>query len=229
MEYEKGLLPLKGVFEDEQFDKLNAGAQLHKRHSNIEFKVLYVSGTDLTIRTTQGKSLAENYADTATLVKRTKELFGKFYINGEIHVHPVPYSPPVIDIVTPEWISKNMLKYSVRSKDIIAVTGIDKTNLSAWIKGTRPMSQPVKGLFYFYFVNESHKGKSVFSIDEYKMIYDLISQLETVSEESLKKRIREKLRNDYEFYISKFTPSKTGFTLDDFTKLVDDEIIKIIK
>lgn len=35
-------------------------------------------------------------------------------------------------------------------KDIMDETGIDKSNVSAWVNGTRTMSQPVRAMFYYY-------------------------------------------------------------------------------
>jgi DNA-binding transcriptional regulator GbsR (MarR family) len=40
---------------------------------------------------------------------------------------------------------------SVSLKSIEQITGIDKSNLSAYVKGLRPMSQPVKAMFFFMF------------------------------------------------------------------------------
>lgn len=44
-------------------------------------------------------------------------------------------------------------------KDIMIDTGIDKTNLSAWLSGARVMSQPVKAMFYFYLTRAADKGQ----------------------------------------------------------------------
>ena len=137
--------------------KLTIGALLHKKNSNISFKVVdvdfgnYPAGVmKATIKTEQGKSLSENYATKESLIDLTRDMFGKFLGKAIIHVQPVTYSPAIIEVVDPEWIKEKMLKKGVRIKDIVTDTGIDKTNLSAWINGIRPMSQPVKAMFYFY-------------------------------------------------------------------------------
>lgn len=134
----------------EKHNDLDRVANLHLRNSNIEFKVLGVDGMDISVRTTQGKHLSENYADEKTLITRTRELFQRFLPNYTIFTHPVTYKPAIVDVVDPAWIADKMLKFGIRIKDIQVDTGIDKTNLSAWINGLRPMSQPVKAMFYFY-------------------------------------------------------------------------------
>jgi DNA-binding Xre family transcriptional regulator len=44
-----------------------------------------------------------------------------------------------------------MLKKGVKFNDLVTDTGLDKTNISAWVNGKRDMSQIVKAMFYFYF------------------------------------------------------------------------------
>lgn len=136
----------------EKHNDLDRAANLHLRHSNIEFKIIGVDGKDVTVRTTQGKHMSENYANDKTLIKETRELFSRFLPGYTIFTHPVVYTNAIVDIVNSEWIAEKMLKKGIRIKDLQIDTGIDKTNLSAWINGVRPMSQPVKAMFYFYFL-----------------------------------------------------------------------------
>ncbi|TDQ12178.1 XRE family transcriptional regulator [Pedobacter metabolipauper] len=139
-------------FSTDHLNKLEAGAALHLKYSNISFKIIEmnIKNSSVVVKTEQGKHLSENYADEVRLIELTRELFS--VLDGaKILVHPIPYKPPIIDVVNPAWINDKMLNNGVRIKDIQADTGIDKTNLSAWINGTRPMSQPVKAMFYFYF------------------------------------------------------------------------------
>lgn len=135
----------------EKHNDLDQAANLHLRYSNIEFKIIGIDGRDISIRATQRKHASENYADAATLVKRTRELFQPFLPGYLIYTHPITFKLSVVEVVTPEWINVKMLQKKIRIKDIATDTGIDKTNLSAWINGVRPMSQPVKAMFYFYF------------------------------------------------------------------------------
>jgi len=223
-----GILDL--VYSEADIAKLEAGAALHLRHSNISFKILRndaPDGSTLSIRVEQGKHLSENYADKERLIKITKDLFS--ILKGlTVHVHPVPYIPPVVDVVTPKWLSDKMLLTGTRIKDIEANTGIEKTNISPWINGKKPMSQIVKAMFYYYFAFEQQKGRTTFTEGEFNNIRYIISDLEIQNDERLKKMIREQLRNDYGFYISKFSSAKKGFTVIDLLKLVDENVITII-
>lgn len=150
----KNIHKLAGIIPAGEITKLEAGAALHLRHSNISFKIVEVNDTELHVRADQGRHLSENYADEKTLINRTRELFGPFFRGRVIYTHPVPYAPAIVDVVDPAWIKERMLNKGIRIKDMLIDTAIDKTNLSAWINGTRPMSQPVKAMFYFYFLRK---------------------------------------------------------------------------
>lgn len=133
--------------------KLEKAAGLHKRYSNIEFKLLEVKPGELIVRVTQGKHLSENYADDKRLRAIAKELFQPFF-DGKIHVHAIPYKEHFTAVVTPEWLSSKLHQYQLRIIDIESITGLDKTNISAWVNGKRPMSQIVKAMFFFLFLGD---------------------------------------------------------------------------
>lgn len=147
----KGLLKLGGVISAREMMELDEVAKLHLQQSSLLFKLISVGEHTITVKASQGKQPSEEYADTKWLYNRTQELFSKFLPEHKIIVQPVPFQLALVDVVDPDWIADKMLKKEVRIKDIQADTGINKTNLSAWIKGTRPMSQPVKAMFYYYF------------------------------------------------------------------------------
>lgn len=56
-----------------------------------------------------------------------------------------------VNVVTPDWAQERMNQRKVNLKQLEKDTGIDRGNLSNWVNGKRPMSQPVKALFYYYF------------------------------------------------------------------------------
>ncbi|RQO74254.1 hypothetical protein DBR43_02320 [Pedobacter sp. KBW06] len=151
--------------------KLEEGAKLHLRHSNISFKIMGISANGLFIKTEQGKHLSENYADEHRLIELTKDLFikPKYTLDfdpgdilnepGEIDrakimVHAYPYVVSPIDKVDSKWVNEQMLKTGTKAKDIAAETGIEKTNISPWINDKKPMSQIVKAMFYYYFASK---------------------------------------------------------------------------
>lgn len=146
----KNLHRLDLIISDQDKEKLDAGAALHKRHSNITFKILDVTDKSITVRVTQEKPFSENVADKKTLVDRTRELFERFLPGRKVHPQAVPYEPDPVSKVDANWIKSTMDKNGIRVTDLVEDTGIDKTNISAWLNGVRPMSQPVKAMFFYY-------------------------------------------------------------------------------
>lgn len=136
---------------DAQARKLEAGAQLHRRHSNIEFKVLALDDAAVTIQAVQGKSAAGNHVDMKKLIELTKQLFAQFLPNHKIHVHATPYQESEISKIDNLWLERCMNEFNIRIKDIENDTGLRKDNISAWLNNLRPMSNIVKAMFYYYF------------------------------------------------------------------------------
>lgn len=62
------------------------------------------------------------------------------------------------------------------------------------------------------------KGKRIFSTDQDKEIMHLLVNLRK-ADRPLQKRIRATLRNVLGFYITDFSRSSKGFTVDDYTQL----------
>lgn len=134
----------------ENVRKLEIGALQHRKFARITFKILSVRERILEIQTIQTKSPHENHADEDLLILRTKELFSHFFPEYEIVVTAIPYQANPTEQVTPEYIRDAMTSYDIKVKDIVEQTGIDKSNVSAWVNGTRAMSQPVRAMFYYY-------------------------------------------------------------------------------
>jgi len=143
---------LQHLIDETGMAKLDAAAAMHKKQSNIEFKLLAVEGNTLTVATEQGRTGSGKYANLKTLIKRTHEVFDNYLPPSfKLDVEPTEYLESPAATVTPDWINKKMLEKEIRIKQIAFDTGIDRTDLSAWINGLRPMSQIVKAMFYYYF------------------------------------------------------------------------------
>ena len=146
----KNIHLIKNLTTSENIAKLEVGALQHRKFARITFKVLSVTDKVVHVHTVQNKSPHENHADENTLILRTKELFSYFFPDYEITVTAVPYQANPTEKVTPEYIREAMNSYDIKVKDIVDETGIDKSNVSAWVNGTRSMSQPVRAMFYYY-------------------------------------------------------------------------------
>jgi hypothetical protein len=148
---------------DNDLKRLEFGASLHLRMSNIRFKIIEVTEHGITLRVAQGKHLSENYADKKALVELARELFQKFFPDKKIHPQAIAYKANPITQITAKWVKQKMESLNLGVNDIVKDTGVDKTNISAWANGTRPMSQPVKAMFYHYLnsVQREKKGLRV--------------------------------------------------------------------
>lgn len=135
----------------EQIEELEARAASYQTKERLTFKIFSFSDNVLTVEVKQEKTPDGRYLDRRQLVARVKNLFSLSVPAIEVHARPVPHMAPEVDQVTPEWVKKQMFEKGVKMRTIGTVTGIDKTKLSAWINGLRPMSQAVKAMFYFYF------------------------------------------------------------------------------
>ena len=143
---------LQNVIDETNLAKLDASATVHKKQSNIEFTILMVEDNVLTVATEQGKTGSGKYANLKTLIKRTHEVFDNFLPSSfKLEVQPTEYLESPAATVTPNWINKKMQEKEIRIKQIAFDTGIDRTDLTAWINGVKPMSQIVKAMFYYYF------------------------------------------------------------------------------
>lgn len=151
----KNIHKIASLLSEDDIIKIETGAALHKRHSNIAFKILSVDDTAITLSVTQGKNQTEIYLNAKELIQRSKDLFSKFLPEFKLNVGPIVYTPNPISLIDSKWLNKKMLEYRVRAKDIVNDTGIDKTNVSAWVNDHRPMGQPIKAMFYYYFMVKS--------------------------------------------------------------------------
>ncbi len=140
---------MNNILGAEVINRLEQDAQLHKRYSNIEFKILNATNNAIAIEVRQGRHLSENYATQKRLTEIVHETFD--VCGKKIDAMPVIFQKSKTEIVTPEWINEKMNKDGIKLKQIVEDTGVDKTNLSAWANGKRPMSQVAKAMLYYYF------------------------------------------------------------------------------
>ncbi|MES2279660.1 MAG: hypothetical protein V4592_26735 [Bacteroidota bacterium] len=142
-----GIYRLTNILSSQDILDLEAKAFKNKSHQNVLFKIQAVNDEDIYIQTTQRKN-ANNILDKSTLDSITIELFQSFLPSKTITVNSTPFSFPVVEVVTPEWVNRHLHKYNIKIKHLSKETGIDVSNFSAWINGIRPMSQIVKAMIF---------------------------------------------------------------------------------
>ncbi|MBB5638179.1 hypothetical protein HDE68_004105 [Pedobacter cryoconitis] len=150
MEIIKNIYKLVGIVRHIDLLRLEESAKQYLNQLNISFEIITAKSSALKVKTRQWKCNSGNHAEIPMLISLTQDLFGRF-LNLPVTVHPIAYTPAVVDDVEPEWISDKMLNLGATLKDIHKDTGIDKLNLSSWINGTQPLSQDVKAMFFYYF------------------------------------------------------------------------------
>lgn len=155
----KNLHLLADTVKPGDIDKMEIAALQHRRHANITFKFLEASKENVVIQVTQAKSAAGNYFPRNRLADIVTETFGRFFKDRKIFARPMPFQEPEPDKVDHKWIEAKMLNTGTRLKDIASETGLDYSQLSSLVSGNRPLSQPMKALFYYYFrTKEAVKG-----------------------------------------------------------------------
>lgn len=132
-------------------DKMEIAALQHRRHNSIRFKIVEIGKGKVTIQIAQGKNAWGNYFPSKRLVEIVHETYDRFFPGMKVVVHPIPYVESPANKVDVEWVNRHMIEAQVKLKDIAQETGIAYTQLSELITGARPLSQPMKALFYFYF------------------------------------------------------------------------------
>jgi hypothetical protein len=139
--------------EDGQRERLEAGATLYKRFDNLTFKVKQYKDGILIVEARQGKNYKRDYFSEREIVERAKKLFREFsedFCPDRIHVGIIPFKEVDSDVITVDYLKEELYRLHIRIKDINNDTGLEMSNLSAWINGTRPMSNIVKNMFYYY-------------------------------------------------------------------------------
>lgn len=223
---------LSPYYEQDTLAKLLISAENNSVEHNLMFKVAdvqHISGTkgrkiymqSEQIKVREGNILTKDEIKTITRGMFPRVLFP----NVIIEVDCIVFTGFKITQVDADWLAAKLKRNQVTIKDMSDDMGIDKSNLSAWVTGLRPMSQPVKALMYYYFRNIDQE-RNEFSDLEIKEIRKLVKNLE-ISELTMKKTIRRKLRTEFGFFISEFKEHGEPFGSADLEKLLDQGMVKI--
>ena len=136
----KNIHKIESFLGEEKSYQIEQFALMYRRYARIVFKVIAFDETEKKLIVKVRQELHE----------KGKELFSKFFDGFTIHVDAKPYTETSAEIITPEYLKAELNKRQIRIKDINTATGLEMSNLSAWVNGTRPMSNIVKNMFYYY-------------------------------------------------------------------------------
>jgi hypothetical protein len=130
---------------------LNTRAELHKRYSSIEFKILEASDKKIVVRVTQDKSHAGNYFDNKRLSEIGKELFEGIQTGAAIITRPIPYAVSPTEVVNADWVKAKFEETGISLVKAGKDLGIDPNTISAYRSGIKPLSGVTKAALYYYF------------------------------------------------------------------------------
>lgn len=156
-------------------EKLEWDVRFLHPNSRIHYKIKKVTPEAVQINVSQSKinktgtkkqqDLRTLFIDTEVkylteddLIKSTEKIFTKYFPKKKLDIQPYPFIVSVIEM-NPKTIQAEIKRLDIRSKDISRETGIEYTQLTALITGKRPLSQPMKALFYYYFLVKSKNIK----------------------------------------------------------------------
>lgn len=146
---------VQDVITEDDLKYLDQAAYQYARNAGVYLKFHYLKGKEVALEVKQinpAPGTSEIF-EVRELVRIGKELMDEVLPEFTAHIRPVKYEAPVTDMVTPQWLQKQMSIHKVSGVSIARQTGIDSSNISNWLSGSRPMSQPVKAMFYFMFKN----------------------------------------------------------------------------
>lgn len=151
----KNIHLLTDIVKPGDLEKLEHAAREHKRYSNITFKINEVTDHKVLLQVSQGKSAQGNYQTAKRLIEIVHETFDRFFLpERKIIAGPIVYKVPAPNKVTVDWIVQQMKETKTRLKQIADDTGLDYTHLSSLTSGNEPLSQPMKALFWYYFLSK---------------------------------------------------------------------------
>lgn len=75
---------------------------------------------------------------------------GEIPAHWKLTVSAVNYDRRDIAAVNSEWINNNMERLGLKAKEVSTHTGIDKSSVSLYLSGARPLTKLAKAAFYYF-------------------------------------------------------------------------------
>lgn len=132
--------------------RLTEFAAQYRRTARIYIEIVSFKANRLIVWTEQKEAVNDKILTKKELEQRVREMFhGEVPEDWKITVSAVNYDRRDIAAVNGEWITKNMERLGLKAKDIVSHTGLDKSSISSFISGDKPMSKITKIAFYYFF------------------------------------------------------------------------------
>lgn len=145
-------------WKEKDIQEMEDRALTYWRQDRLRFKIFGVTEKDVTIGITQAKlSSEEKYYTKKQLIELVPKVYSKYFPNLKMIVRASPYEESPALKVTPDWIKKKMEDHGIALKEMAAETGLNVTQLSPLTTGSKPLSDAMKAMFYFYFRSKELK------------------------------------------------------------------------
>lgn len=131
--------------------RLSEFAAQYRKMARIFVEIVSFNGGRLIVRVEQKEAVNDKILTKKELTERVREMFaGEIPIDWKLTVSAVNFDRRDIDAVNAEWINTNMERLGLKAKDISSHTALDKSSVSLYLSGERPMSKLAKAAFYYF-------------------------------------------------------------------------------
>lgn len=144
-------------FSAADISRMELAASRLKQSDNIEFKIAAYDHEKVIIQVVQGKHVTGVYHTLKQLIEIVHESFDRFFPDKKVLVHPIPFNDSPVNMVTINWINKQLQETNTKLKQIEKDTGISKIALHDILSGKTALSQELKAFFYYYFLSKRNR------------------------------------------------------------------------
>lgn len=131
--------------------RLSEFAIQYRKMARIFVEIVSFNGQRLIARVEQKEAVNDKILTKKELTERVREMFaGEIPADWKLTVSAVNYDRRDIDAVNAEWINNNMERLGLKAKDISSHTGLDKSSVSLYLSGVRPLTKLAKAAFYYF-------------------------------------------------------------------------------
>lgn len=132
-------------------DKIETAAFSKLKKSGIKLKVIENSNRKVVIEARQLKLRKGPYLSEREIEKRVLGIIDHFFAEKKVYVKAHIFKQAPSSIVDPLWINEKMVATGKKLKEIAQDTGIDYSQLSSLVNGSRGLSNVMKAMFWYYF------------------------------------------------------------------------------
>lgn len=147
---------MKGLVHFSDIEKLKGKLEIQEQFSGITFTILEKAEIGILIEVKQDIENIET-ANQQFPDKRLREIVHETFSEHtphKIYASTFKGEKSAPEIVTTQWIENQKYKYRLKSKTVSKELGVSESNIKAYMDGTKPLTSPIRAMFYFYFMSK---------------------------------------------------------------------------